>query len=202
MKLKNLIAVSLTFLSSLPAFAAHSEMIDELDPFADNIEERLIENDLMYRIQNVGSSTSEKMFSGVNDCYQRTCKVFLDIDKSRQRAQLFIDGVAADSEWKITSGGPGHATPNFNRHPDQPLRIYARYSSSKYPGGNWNGLGNMPYVVFIKGGFGVHGTPSIAHLGTTPKSHGCVRVHPLKAKVFNAHVRAAGARQTWITIRD
>ncbi len=201
MNLKAIVLLALA-LPTLSAFAARSEMIEELDPFADNIEEQLIENDILYKVQEVANSAEEKNFTSVNDCYQRSCKVFLDIDKSRQRAQLFIDGAAVDEEWKVTTGSPGHDTPNFNRHPEQPLRVYNKYSSSKFPGGDWNGLGNMPYVVFIKGGFGVHGTPSIKHLGTTPKSHGCIRVHPLKGKIFNGHVRAVGAKQTWITVRN
>jgi hypothetical protein len=51
--------------------------------------------------------------------------------------------------------------------------------------------GNMPFAVFIKGGFAVHGTTggsdwgNISKLGTTPLSHGCVRIHPLNAKAFN-----------------
>lgn len=201
MKLKAFVLSVLT-ISSLNTFAARSEMIEELDPFADNIEERLIENDVLYKVQEAANFEPEVNFSSMAGCYQRTCKIFLDIDKSRQRAQLFVDGVAADEEWKVTSGGPGHRTPNFDRHPEQPLRAYSKYSSSKYPGGSWNGLGNMPYVVFIKGGFAVHGTPSIRYLGTTPKSHGCIRIHPLKAQNFNALVKEAGARQTWITVRD
>lgn len=203
MKLKSLLSLmTLTSLSSFTVFAEPSEMVEELDPYADNIEERLIENDLLYRIQDVNLGKVEKRMSVPGDCYQRTCKVFLDIDKSRQRAQLFLDGVAINEEWLVTTGKAGSVTPNFDRHPDVPLRIYTKYSSSKYPGGDWNGLGNMPYAVFIKGGFAVHGTPSIAYLGTTPRSHGCIRMHPLKAKIFNSHVRAVGARQTWITVRQ
>ena len=202
MKLKSLLFLTLATLTSFSAIAESSDMIDELDPYADNIEERLIENDLIYRIQDVKSYKIEKNMSSPGACYQRTCKVFLDIDKKTQRAQLFIDGVAIGEEWLATTGKAGSTTPNFDRHPDVPLRIYTKYSSSKFPGGDWNGLGNMPYAVFIKGGFAVHGTPSIPKLGTVPLSHGCIRLHPHKAKIFNTHVRAVGAKQTWITVRN
>jgi lipoprotein-anchoring transpeptidase ErfK/SrfK len=66
----------------------------------------------------------------------------------------------------------------------------------------------MPFVVFIRGGFGVHGTTgdltwgNISKLGTQPLSHGCIRIHPLNAQAFNEAVRANGAQKTWIWVHD
>lgn len=203
MKFKALLLLTLATVSSMSAIAAPSEMIDELDPYADNIEEQLLENDIRH-VLDQANIVEEKKFTAVDDCYQRTCKVFIDIDKSRQRAQLFIDGTAVGEEWKVSTGTKGHSTPNFDRHPQKPLRIYNKYSSSKYPGGDWKGLGNMPYAVFIKGGFAIHGTTAgnIKLLGTTPRSHGCIRVHPDNGKIFNNQVRLAGADQTWVTVHE
>lgn len=59
------------------------------------------------------------------------------------------------------TGMKGYETPNFDRSLEKPLRIYKQYTSSKYPGGDWNGLGNKPFAVFIKGGFAIHGTPAV-----------------------------------------
>lgn len=217
MKLKNMF-VMFAALIAMSAQAKESQLpnpMDELDPFAADIEDQLSKMDEEYEAATGKSATlmsplfdMQSLLGNGADCYQRTCKIFLDVDKSTQRAQLFVDGVAVGSEWKVSTGIAGHTTPNFDRHPDVPLRIYDKYSSSKYPGGSWNGFGNMPFAVFIKGGFAVHGTTggdtwgNISKLGTKPLSHGCVRVHPLNAQKFNKLVRAAGAAQTWITIHD
>jgi hypothetical protein len=36
--------------------------------------------------------------------------------------------------------------------------IFKKYTSKKFSGGNYEGLANMPYAVFIKGGYAIHGT--------------------------------------------
>jgi len=74
--------------------------------------------------------------------------------------------------------------------------------SSKFPGGDYNGLGNMPYAVFVDGGFAIHGTtrgnwPLLGQVA----SHGCIRVHPDNGFIFNRLVRQHGVKNTWITIR-
>jgi lipoprotein-anchoring transpeptidase ErfK/SrfK len=62
--------------------------------------------------------------------------------------------------------------------------------------------------VFVKGGYGVHGTTgtdtsgNIAKLGTVPLSHGCIRIHPLNAKAFNAAVVKYGAANTWVSVHE
>ena len=97
-------------------------------------------------------------------------------------------------------GGTTVKTPNFDRHPDG--RFYDYYDSTKYPGGDYKGLGNMPYAVFIEGGFALHGTPqgNWPWLGR-PASHGCVRQHPDDAFRLNRLVRATGVANVWITVR-
>jgi lipoprotein-anchoring transpeptidase ErfK/SrfK len=131
---------------------------------------------------------------------QKQCKVWLDVSKNTQRLYLYIEGELVDT-FKVSTGGKGHETPNINRRPSGPA--FTKYTSKKYPGGNYNGLGNMPYVVFIQGGYAVHGTT----LGNIPKlgkkaSHGCVRVHPDNAKIIQELIKAAGIENSWVTIRD
>jgi lipoprotein-anchoring transpeptidase ErfK/SrfK len=44
----------------------------------------------------------------------------------------------------------------------------------------------MPYSVFFRGGYAVHGTSYVKQLGR-PASHGCVRLpHAFAAKLFGA----------------
>jgi lipoprotein-anchoring transpeptidase ErfK/SrfK len=131
---------------------------------------------------------------------QINARVWARISKQKQLLKLYIDGELVDS-FKVSSGDKKHETPAFDLRPSGP--IFNKYTSKKFPGGNYNGLGNMPYVVFIKGGFAVHGTTK----GNIPKlgkkaSHGCVRLHPDNAKIFNEVVKALGIENTWVTITE
>lgn len=92
-------------------------------------------------------------------------------------------------------------TPDFDTKPSG--LMFKKYTSKQYPGGNYNGLGNMPYAVFIRGGYAIHGTTvsNIRKLGTRA-SHGCVRLHPDYAHIFFELVKFAGPENVWITVTD
>lgn len=47
----------------------------------------------------------------------------------------------------------------------------------------------MPYSIFFSGGYAIHGSYEISHLGS-PASHGCIRLHPENAAVLFALVRS------------
>jgi lipoprotein-anchoring transpeptidase ErfK/SrfK len=134
-------------------------------------------------------------------CRGMECHIFIDVNKTKQQMNLYEDGVL-----KVTSptstGRAGFATPNFETNPNG--RIYQVYSSSKYPGYN-----NMPFAVFIQGGFALHGAPGsedkeLGHVA----SHGCVRLRTSKAQEVNAYVSAAvkaagGTTKTvWISVHN
>ncbi len=134
------------------------------------------------------------------NCSGKDCPVYAHISKKDQRLYLFLNGSPVDT-FKTSTARSGYKTPDFDKKPDG--RIYTKYSSHKYHGGNWNGLGNMPYAVFVEGGYAIHGATSgeIHQLGS-PASHGCVRLHPKNAKIFNRLVKYAGVENTWIHITD
>lgn len=71
----------------------------------------------------------------------------------------------------------------------------------RIPGGDYNGLGNMPYAVFIRGGYAIHGTvkSNWSKLGT-PASKGCIRLHPDNGFIFNRLVRASGVALAWVSV--
>ena len=134
-------------------------------------------------------------------CMEKDCIVYAEIDKSNQTLYLYILGELKDS-FKVSTGkGKKYETPAMSLHPKGPLLI--KYTSRKFPGGNYMGLGNMPYAVFVKGGYAIHGTTpgNFAKLGNKA-SHGCIRLHPDNAKIFHALVRTVGLEQTWVTIKD
>lgn len=177
---------------------------DELNPFDPNIEEKLAELDADYIKETGLSPFTEDAFSfnamATETCKRAQCKVWIQVVKSRQLAYLYLDGQLTHT-WKVSTGVSGYTTPNFDRHPNG--RIYDRYTSTKYPGGDYNGLGNMPYAVFISGGFAIHGTGK----GNWPKlgtraSHGCIRMHPDNGYIFNRLVRQYGIKNVWITVQD
>lgn len=184
----------------VPVDEADTDGFDELDPYDPNIESTLQMLDWLYEFQ-----TGEK--ANIDDgnphlfasCYRQSCPVWILVDKATQHAYLYVNGVHTYS-WLVSTGTPGHGTPNFDRHPNG--RIYDRYTSTKYPGGDWNGLGNMPYAVFIEGGFAIHGTGrgNWGKLGRRA-SHGCIRLHPDNGYIFNRLVRQYGIYKTWITVQ-
>ncbi|MNK12044.1 L,D-transpeptidase catalytic domain [compost metagenome] len=175
------------------------DMIEELNPFDPNVEETLKFYDRIYEEETGKSPFISDEDPGISGCRRSACTVWLQIVKSSQRAYLYMNG-SLSSSWAVSTGISGYGTPNFDKHPNG--RIYDRYTSKKFPGGDWKGLGNMPYAVFISGGFAVHGTPE----GNWPKlgsraSHGCIRMHPDNGYRFNRLVRQYGVRNVWITVQ-
>lgn len=197
------LAISL-FVSLPPRADAIPNMIEDLNPFDPNIEEVLESYDKIYEEETGKPSHLEidRFISdiiGLQTCYQNNCALWAQVVKSSQRLYLYQNG-SLRGTWLTSTGMPGFGTPNFDRHPDG--RIYDRYTSTKYPGGDWNGLGNMPYAVFITGGFAIHGTPrgNWSRLGR-PASHGCIRILPDNAYIFNRLVRQYGKYNVWITVQ-
>lgn len=190
-----LFVISLSF----PALA--SQGAQELDPFSPNVEQVLKEYDKFYLEETGQSPFLPKGLSPVwKTCVRSSCKVWIQVVKSTQVAYLYINGQLAET-WKVSTGITGRTTPNFDKHPNG--RVYDKYTSSKYPGGDFQGLGNMPYAIFIEGGFAIHGTPkgNWSKLGKRA-SHGCIRLHPTHAQTFNRLVRQYGIYQTWITVQN
>lgn len=193
------LALSLSMMSA-HAVEEKGNILDELDPTAPDIEQQLLEMDAEYEKETGKSPWITDDLAGMlaPACVRNTCAVWADVDKSAQRLYLYLDGVLTYT-WKVSSGKAGYTTPNFDRNPNG--RIYDRYTSTRYPDGDYNGLGNMPYAVFISGGYAIHGTTrgNWGRLGT-PASHGCIRLHPDNGFIFNRLVRKHGIYNVWITV--
>lgn len=155
---------------------------------------------LRYNLKQLHDQDSILASSHEKKSGQIDSRVWARVSKTDQRLYLYIDGSVVDT-FKISTGSTRHETPAFDMQPSGP--IFQKYSSKKYPGGNYNGLGNMPYAIFIKGGYALHGTTrgNIPRLGNKA-SHGCVRMHPDNAKVLNELVRKAGLENFWLTIEE
>lgn len=133
-------------------------------------------------------------------CREKECYLYVEVIKSRQMLYLHLDGVLKDS-FPVSTGTKKYTTPDLNIRPTGPL--FTKYTSRKWPGGNYKGLGNMPYAVFVKGGYAIHGTTpgNFSKLGTEA-SHGCIRLHPDNARVFYELVNLVGISDTWVNVRD
>lgn len=195
---------ALSLMPGAHVFANDQAPIEFLDAemygTADSEIEKLPDDpDLLYEFLTGESPLLSFNPERVTDCYRSSCKVWAEVIKSSQTLNLYIDG-NLEMSWLVSTGKPGSETPKFDRHPTGP--IYDKYSSKSYPGGDYMGLGNMPYAVFIKGGYATHGTPedNWKNLGKKA-SHGCIRSHPDNGKLFNRLVREHGIHQTWITVK-
>lgn len=150
--------------------------------------------------KTLDSFLASKEPRGAAPCREKDCPVFADVVKSSQTLYLYLAGTLTDS-FPVSTGIPKRETPNFSVRVSGPL--LKKYTSRKFPGGNYQGLGNMPYTVFVRGGFAIHGTTTgnIAFLGNKA-SHGCIRLHPLNGRLFYELVRMVGVDNAWVVVRE
>jgi len=116
--------------------------------------------------------------------------VRVHIDKSRQRMWVYLDNDYV-GDWKVSTARRGYWTP---------VGVYRPYTLERMHYSRKYHNSPMPWSVFFKGGYAIHGTYSIRHLGR-PASHGCVRVHPQNAKKLYQLIRRYGKQNTRIIIR-
>lgn len=133
-------------------------------------------------------------------CRDTSCILYAEVKRSSQTLYLRIGGELKDS-FPVSTGMKKFETPDIAQHPRGPL--FVKYNSKKFPGGNYKGLGNMPYAVFISGGYAIHGTTvgNFKKLGK-PASHGCIRLHPDNAYVFYELVKRIGIANTWVVVKE
>ena len=115
--------------------------------------------------------------------------VVAQIDLSSQRMHVYVNGKPAYT-WKVSTARPGYRTPTG---PYKPYNLVRYHRSTSYIGSP------MPYSMFFKGGYAIHGSYETKHLGR-PVSHGCVRLHPSNAARLYALVQQHGKGNTTIRI--
>jgi lipoprotein-anchoring transpeptidase ErfK/SrfK len=115
--------------------------------------------------------------------------VVVQIDRASQRMAVSVDG-APRYNWRVSTARRGYITPPGTYHPEMLAR---RWFSRKY----YNSP--MPHSIFFYGGFAIHGSYEISHLGR-PASHGCVRLDPANAAILFGLVQREGMAATTIVI--
>ena len=112
------------------------------------------------------------------------------IDLSSQTMVVTHRGVVK-YRWRVSTGRRGYYTPTGSYRPKWLSRHHRSRKYNNAP---------MPFAIFFRGGYAVHGTDQISRLGR-PASHGCVRLHPGNAATLFSLVRREGFKNTRIIIR-
>lgn len=105
--------------------------------------------------------------------------VVVQVNKTTQRLSVAVDGKPL-YEWPVSTARWGYNTPNGSYRPE---RLEKSWYSRKYD------MSPMPHSIFFDGGYAIHGSYEISHLGR-PASHGCIRLSPSHAATLYALVQA------------
>jgi hypothetical protein len=121
---------------------------------------------------------------------QSTGAILINIDKSRQKMTVFLDGVEK-YVWPVSTGQAGYSTPSGTYTATSMNEIW--YSKE------WDNA-PMPHSVFFrKDGYAIHGSYEVKNLGR-PASHGCVRISPENAATLFALVKKNGLKNTEVVL--
>lgn len=115
--------------------------------------------------------------------------IIVHVDRSRQKMEVVVDG-APRYLWRVSTARRGYITPPGTYHPEMMAK---RWFSRKYDNSP------MPHAIFFHGGYAIHGTYEISHLGA-PVSHGCVRLDPGNATILFNLVEREGMGHTTIIV--
>ena len=121
---------------------------------------------------------------------QSTGAILINIDKSRQKMTVFLDGVEK-YVWPVSTGQAGYSTPSGTYTATSMNEVW--YSKE------WDNA-PMPHSVFFrKDGYAIHGSYEVKNLGR-PASHGCVRISPPNATTLYALVKKIGLKNTEVVL--
>jgi lipoprotein-anchoring transpeptidase ErfK/SrfK len=120
-----------------------------------------------------------------------SANVDVEINISTQTMTIDVEGTRY-ATWRVSTARSGYYTP---RGSFRPYVLKKMHYSRKYDNSP------MPYSIFFRGGYAIHGTEYVKSLGR-PASHGCVRLAPKNAAALFALVREYGMGKTRISIRD
>ena len=115
--------------------------------------------------------------------------ILITVDLTTQSMDVTSGGRTLYS-FDVSTGRKGYTTPTGNY---KPIRMHKMWYSSKYENSP------MPHSIFFYGGYAIHGTGDIKHLGQVA-SHGCVRLHPDNAAKLFDLVQQVGMKNTRIAL--
>jgi L,D-transpeptidase-like protein len=119
-----------------------------------------------------------------------TPTILINIDKSKQRMTVSLDGVQR-YDWPVSTGKAGYSTPSGSFTPLSMNKVW--YSKE------WDNA-PMPHAIFfMKDGHAIHGSYEVRHLGKAV-SHGCVRISPQNATTLYTLVEKTGLKNTQVVL--
>ena len=110
-----------------------------------------------------------------------TAGVVAQIDQSRQRMRVIVDGRPA-YDWPVSTARRGYVTPNGSYRVGLMAPMWRSHKYHNAP---------MPHAMFFRGGYAIHGTYSTGSLGRRA-SHGCIRLAPGNAATLFSLARNRG----------
>ncbi len=116
-------------------------------------------------------------------------KLTVKIDLSQQRMRVYKEDRLL-YKWRVSTARRGYVTPVGTYQPQILERMHYSRLYHNSP---------MPYSIFFRGNYAIHGTSSTWRLGRRA-SHGCVRLHPKHAKKLYRLVERFGKSRTRIEI--
>lgn len=128
-------------------------------------------------------------FSAMASPARASPDVHVEIEIGSQVMQVFVNGYHRHT-WRVSTGRRGYDTPT-GRY--RPKRLERTWYSTRYDDAP------MPYSVFFRGGYAIHGTNEVKRLGRRA-SHGCVRLAPSHAAKLFSLIRRYGMHNTVIAI--
>jgi lipoprotein-anchoring transpeptidase ErfK/SrfK len=111
------------------------------------------------------------------------------VSVARQQMSVYVNG-ALQYVWPVSTGRAGFSTP-YGAYGVK--RMARMHFSRKYDNAP------MPYSIFFRGGYAVHGTGHVRALGRRA-SHGCVRLHPGNAAALFSLVQVYGPAASRVII--
>lgn len=113
------------------------------------------------------------------------------VDISAQTMTVLHHGKVA-YRWKVSTARKGKYTPRGT--------YSAKHLSRHHKSSLYNNA-PMPYSIFFRGNYAIHGTNQISRLGR-PASAGCIRLHPEHAAVLFNMTRRVGLRNMRVVIQN
>jgi lipoprotein-anchoring transpeptidase ErfK/SrfK len=117
-------------------------------------------------------------------------RIAINIDKTKQRMTVFIDGVKKYN-WPVSTGRPEYSTPSGTYTATSMNEVW--YSQE------WDNAPMPHSIFFMTDGHAIHGSYEVKTLGK-PVSHGCVRISPQNAATLYSLVGTNGLKNTQVVL--
>ncbi len=111
------------------------------------------------------------------------------VDIATQTMTVYLDG-APTYTWPVSTAREGKVTPTG---------VFRGQSLSRHHRSSLYNNAPMPYAIFFRGNYAIHGTDQVSRLGR-PASAGCVRLHPEHAAVLFDLTRSVGTQNLQVVI--